>query len=265
MRKGNVVDPECAAKIVHACKSLVMSGDDSLVNVRPVIWSQAIANNALSEGPNPVPLPQRDLVHLVCLEDQIRVIFHLPELYRGAYSAVMVMEYRADYDGNLTHHADPKIYACSETDKRELADLYKRACKELAGRVRRHQIFLIDELVREAKEEIRPLWQSAALEAFAFSPYTAVKHRPTLKQVLNPNPKKKEWPAIEVINLRLPAKREHSEPSGRKIDIRFPVKEHLRRQPTKEGVKLITIAEHWRGPETAPVKPKTQKIYKVVK
>ena len=44
-----------------------------------------------------------------------------------------------------------------------------------------------------------------------------------------------------------------------------PVKEHWRRQPTKNGIKLIMIAEHWRGPKDAPIKPRLSKVYKVIK
>jgi len=121
------------------------------------------------------------------------------------------------------------------------------------------------EEVTEGEEKAKGLLRASALEAFAFSPYAVTRPRPTTKQAINPNPKKKGWPAIEVVSLRLPEKRPPSAPTGRKIDLRFPVKEHLRRQPTKEGIRLITIHQHWRGPENAPVKPKTQKVYKVVK
>jgi len=288
MRVKNVVDPETAQKIVQMIICTIHGFGkmkDHPDNLRPVLWSFDMVTSVF-ENVTGFDLPHRDLCHLICSDNEIHALTHLPQYHSksGAFLSTLIVEYRLNYDGAFTHDRPPRLYVVSDDLKRQVEPYYRQAEKMAGNDISATKVISLQDCLRRVaelplpvrqdinsltpdEELLLPFVQACALEAFAFSPYTTVKHRPTLNQVLNPpqNPKKKDYPAIEIIRLRLPEKREHSEPTGRKIDLRFPVKEHLRRQPTKEGIKLITIAEHWRGPESAPIKPKTQKIYKVVK
>lgn len=278
MKHGNIVDPETAKRIVDEIRANVFANgraNDFLFQLRPVIWPEALAQEALQEGikGNAFISPQRQLAHLVCQPEGMHVYVHMPQYVfkTGEFGSMMTMEYFADYYGNVTHEKLPVIFTYGDEITERLEHLYKLAATSLKRKVREHRIINLKTALREAvatnkpDDRLIPFFQCAALEAFAFSSYAVTRPRPTNKQAINPNPKKKGWPAIEVVSLRLPEKRPPSAPTGRKIDLRFPVKEHMRRQPTKEGIKLITIAEHWRGPKNAPIKPKTQKVYKVVK
>jgi len=272
------ISAEVAERIIHNVTSFMYVSErlqSAVENIRPVIWSVEKAKEALDDNvPESVGLPRRNLCHLIALEDdQIHVLLHLPQYssQTNDFLSVMVMEYCADYEGNLFAERAAKIFTRTDKIKKKIEPYYQEAMKRFGGKVGRHKVYSIETMIRQCEAsgnldaDLLPLFQGSALELFAFSPYTTVKQRPTLKQAMNPNPQKKEWPAIEVVSLRLPAKRPPSAPTGRKIGIRYEVIEHLRRQPTKDGIKLITIHKHWRGPENAPTKPTRPKVYKVIK
>jgi hypothetical protein len=115
--------------------------------------------------------------------------------------------------------------------------------------------------------ELLMLRSAIELEQFAFSPRTSFKRREPSKQTMNRVPSLKRWPPIEIVNLRLPEKREAPHSEGRKLMIQVYVKGHLRWQwyPSLQTHKLIEIKEHIRGPKDAPLKPKPTKVYKVTR
>lgn len=278
MGRSKAINAELADKIVKEVTRFIFATGrlgPHVLQMRPVIWLYEMAEEALTIAVEreALPLLQRDLCHLMCLDDEIRIIAHMPQYHSktGEFLSALIMEYRATYEGRLAYEKPALVFAGSKKTAQRLEDMYKLAAKEFGAKISDHRILCLDEILNNwhksgsPDDRLIPFFQACALEAFAFSPYTTIKHRLTLKQAINPNPGRKEWPAIEVVSLRLPAKREHSDPTGRKINVRYSVTEHMRRQPTRDGIKIITIEEHFRGPKDAPLKPKRPKVYKVVK
>ena len=53
--------------------------------------------------------------------------------------------------------------------------------------------------------------------------------------------------------------------TGRKLNVRFPVKAHYRRQPYGKGRqlrRLVLVPAHWRGPDGAPVS-KVERVWEL--
>lgn len=268
-KRGEVVDAETAEAIVYWCKSRAFDSHGYLENIRPVIWPKKLAEQALSwrNEPHGWPLPQRYLVHLICLEDYILVVMVTPELIHDKFAGVMCAQYQASYDGTVTHDRPGIIFVSDKSDQDHLQLMMDTFNKDFPQNEARTEVYTINKLLATQDERLHVLAQASAYESFAFSPYTTFKQRPTFRQALSRTPTKREWPAIEIINLRLPEKKEDSDSEGRKLTICFYVKGHLRRQwrPSTKDHKLIWIKEHIRGPKDAPLKPKPTKVYKVTR
>jgi len=260
MKRGQVVDAETAEKITSELQHL----DE---NLRPVIWPAVEADKAEGESweitLEGFPI-HRPLLHLVCGEEDIFCLSSIP-VRSGNQYFVMTGVRHASYDGDIDDEVEmPMFWTQSKMLARQ-----KRKLVEVAHR---KWIFSIEEIIDKCENGtitageqncISRIAMACRYEEHAFSPYATIRQRPMRKQLVSPIPR--QWPMIEIVNLRLPEKKENGQTTGRSINLRFPVIGHMRRQPTKEGIKLIEIAPHWRGPEHAPVKPKIPKVYKVIK
>lgn len=264
----DVISPEAAERI----KSLFLPKSDMMT--RSVLWTFQKVNEVIDTLKglpdahlNVIQYCQRSLAHFVCAEDYIRVLLIRPRTLKQGYIVAiddLITPYDMGPESDISIICryllgdDAAIEYCNEFSAQNRSNIER-------GRIK---IFSLDGFDTMTLEEKAAFSMGRVLEHYAFSPYTTLKERPTLKQALQrktQNPLTREWPAIQIVNLRIAKRPERPEPTGRKIDIRYPVTEHMRRQPTKAGIKLIKIREHWRGPEGGPVKPKTQKVYKVVK
>jgi hypothetical protein len=257
MKRGEVVDAETAEKIAEEMRHM-----DNYI--RPIIWPARKADQAetdwdISLEGFPV---RRPLAHLVCQDDDIFCLasITIQNPYDDYWVMTTVRMY--DYDGNFIVSELPILWTQTEQVARKMRKIDPHpenifSIEQMIGICER------DELAEDISEKWERLGMAICYERFAFSPYTTIKQRPVRKMLASPFPR--EWPVIEIVNLRLPEKKEPSETTGRSINLRFPVIEHKRRQPTKSGIKLITIPAHWRGPKDAPVKPKIPKVYKVIK
>lgn len=264
---GNVVDAETANKYASI-----------VPKTRAVIWPKDHLF-ALSRAQIELKMPQRSLCHLLCLDENITGLFCLPTLtdWSVLCSGISVplsysydfgfMESTTSYRVGLVQSVGDKKKALAEASKfynednlfaiEELPAYYEAT---LAGRQPDDEHYWRDFYAQMALS-------LAMLEGFAFSPLTTTKLRPTHKHMGNPRKYPLQFQPIEIINLRLPEKIDHPESTGRSINLRFPVIEHLRRIKDKQTgrEKLIKVREHWRGPEDAPIKPHTEKVYKVTR
>jgi hypothetical protein len=264
-KRGEVIDVETAERMTQDMRHI----DDEL---RPVIWPFSEAKKihmSIDLSLESFPI-RRALFHLECFEDDIDCWACVPLNSARGY-AVMIASREADYDGNWTRYNMPVFWTQHKAFAQELRKT-KGADPEL--------IFSFEEVTEKLESlpmaddgavmmdenldmHLNIIAQAVAFEEYAFSPYATIKHRPTARQLRNPF--RRQYPAIEVVNLRLPEIKDDPETTGRSINLRFPVIPHWRRQPTKEGIKLIRIEGHWRGPKDAPVKLKTEKVYKVIR
>jgi hypothetical protein len=263
-----MIDPETAERI----KDLFLPKSDTLTRVVLWPWRKVYEIiETLKEEEDAhlkvIQYCQRSLAHFVCCDDYVRILMIRPRNLKTGY-LVAVDDFLTPYD--LTPESeisivcrfllgdDRSIKYCNEWSVQNQKNI-------AAGKV---DVFRLGDYDLLSNDDKAAFSMGRVLEHYAFSPYTTIRERPTIKQALRSpsrNPLDREWPAIQVVNLRIAKRPERSEPTGRKIEIRYPVAEHMRRQPTKAGIKLIKIREHWRGPEAGPVKPKTKKVYKVVK
>lgn len=266
-KRRNVIDPETA----EAIKNAVLPQFDW--DTRPVLWPIDKVDDIIASIKDDVDLIvetecQRNLAHFVCLEEIVRLLIVRARTDRHGLYILAVDDLFVPYDFSmggpvqvvtrLLMGGQDVLNDCLTISKENRSVIEKGGIK----------MFTPDQFAEMPQEDQQAVSMARVLEHYAFSPYTTYKQRPTLKQAMGQDrktSKKETWPAIEVVHLRIPKRPERSEPTGRKINIRYTVTEHQRRQPTKAGYKLITIAEHERGPEGAPVKPKTKKVYKVVK
>lgn len=279
MKRGEVVDAETAVKIIQQWQSASSDWDG-----RAVIWplsraAQAILNTHkvnLAEYPC-----RRSLLHLVCLPDRICMVMAKPffegdrmdydreDVFFSGYG-IQAGWVDASYDDGLNlsikGHCNFGLFLENKIDWVKAEKQFHR--KGLDSW--QDKITILDEALDSSmlnKERLGLLHVAIALEQFAFSPRTSFKRREPSKQTMNRNPSLKQWPPIEIINLRLPEKKENPDSKGRELTIRFYVKGHLRRQwrPSTKDHKLIWIDEHIRGPKDAPLKPKPTKVYKVTR
>jgi hypothetical protein len=272
-KRGKVVDPETAQKIVNHLQESRGPRDP----FRAIIWPITLANIAITQNGS-INLKEqpclRALVHLICFDSYIEAVITAPYVPWGEYGlAIELTQY--DYNGN---QIDGDL-CVSIVDTDESRNEYRRLAAEKLAKQRPdltiHQrqsiannIYSVESIAANPDDHIailNKLRASIQLEQFAFSPHTTSRPRPTLKQ--QSAKRWKEYPAIEIVNLRLPEKKEHPESEGRAISIQFYVKGHLRKQwyPSEKTHKLIWIDEHIRGPKDAPLKPKPTKIYKVTR
>jgi len=238
-------------------------------NTRPVIWPLTKIDelfDLLDSGRLEwIEKPQRNLAHIVCGANHIRLLIVRARVNPKENWYLLSID-----DMMATHEflpSDPINLICriligSERTLKACMDVSENRSLLTSGNVKLYTPSQYDEM---SADEKAALAMAQVLEHYAFSPYTSYRERPTFQQALNPNPSKKKFSAIEIVNLRIPKRRDDAQATGRKINIRYEVSSHLRRQPTKQGIKLITIPGHVRGPESAPLKPKTKKVYKVVK
>jgi len=273
-KSRETVDAETAARITNMLNEseIGMSPDDPF---RAVIWprSQLCKVQDLSSVVNLRDYPcQRRLIHILCLRedvlsDRVVVLTVLPTIADAGYMITLLL-FMCDYDGqNMTGvEGYPLTFSDDEIVKRQMETFLAK--KNRSTQFKSVEALLAqDEITGSDEHALRALSMAITFEQYAFSPGATIKQRPTLRYVLNRSPPKREWPAIEIINLRLPEKKENSDSEGRELTIRFYVKGHFRRQwrPSTKDHKLIWIDEHIRGPEDAPLKPKPTKIYKVTK
>lgn len=270
-KRGEVVDAETAAKIAYTFNNAEGGMDDPF---RAIIWPQSKLNQ-IENVPTVVNLLdhpcRRNLIHLLCMDDRLydRLVWlaTVPTISDYGYM-ITIMFGTCNYDGDDLTGYEGYPLAFSDDEAIKIKMQAYLAQKNKSTRFSSVESLLAQpDLTPFEERSLFNLRLAIALEQFAFSPRTVIKQRPTLKQAMNRNPVKREWPAIEIVNLRLPEKKENPDAEGRELTIRFYVKGHLRRQwrPSTKDHKLIWIEEHIRGPENAPLKPKPTKIYKVTK
>lgn len=264
MKIGNVIT---AQSTLEGCHRISQMSDSP---VRPVIWPSNI--DPVSVGVRELinfPLPKRPLVHFQCNDKpNFSIVAAIPSIENDEYQVRIIVGF-VDWDGKLIEQIFPHldnsfsfskielerkkaIEALSHTDYIESQDRSETAQSILRNA---HKIGLVD------------LAFAGFYEDFAFSPYASIKLKPVLKSGFNHKPLPKEWPPIEVVNLRMPEMTDSPQSEGcRKFRIQFSVMEHLRRIIDKEGKeRLVKVREHIKGPKDAPLKPKTDRIYKVTK
>lgn len=269
MQIDRMIDPETAEKM----KALFLPRSDTLT--RSVLWTWRKVGEIIEtlkglsdEDLTPIEYCQRSLAHFVCCEDYVRLLMIRPRKLKQGY-IVAVDDLAIPYIYSL--NAEISIVCRFLLGDAEAIHYCNEFCEQNKRNIDRGkiQIFNLNEYDFMSADDKAAFSMGRVLEHYAFSPYTTFKERPTIKQALgerNQNPlDRKVCPAIQIVNLRIAKREARPEPTGRKIDVRYAVTEHMRRQPTKAGIKLIKIREHWRGPEGGPVKPKTQKVYKVTK
>jgi len=270
-KRGNVIDPETAELI----KNTLLPIYDW--DTRPVLWPDSKVDDIVASLRSDAALIvekecQRNLAHFVCLDEVVRLL--IVRARSGRYGKIYVMAIDDlfvpyDFSKGGPIHVVTRFLMGSQLGLESCLTISKENRKVIeAGGI---AMFRTEDLESRPVEDRQAVAMARVLEHYAFSPYTTYKQRPTLQQAfersnsarpMRTSPKAE--PAIEVVHLRIPKRPEHYEPSGKHINIRYTVTEHLRRQPTKAGIKLITIKEHKRGPIDAPEKPKRTKVYKVV-
>jgi hypothetical protein len=270
-KHGQVVDAETAEKIVAQYRK-------HREDMRAVIWPYKQFVVAMQQ-PGTIDLSQqpcqRPLAHLICAPDMIISLGVSPYLQYGQYGlAFDFVQY--DYDG-AEINTSPTVSIVDTEDSRIYYQKHWRKLYEMDSTLSQESIKTLLDLVYSVEticedpdkhaETINGLRMAIQLERYGFSPCATIKQRPTFKQVMNRNQTLRQWPAIEIVNLRLPKKKDNPDSEGRELSIRFYVKGHLRRQwrPSTKDHKLIWIEEHIRGPEDAPLKPKPTKVYKVTR
>ena len=267
MQTDRMIDPETAEKF----KDLFLPRSDTLTRV--VLWPWRKVEDLIQalqswtdEALTAIEYCHRSLAHFVCCKEYIRLLMVRPRKLRQGY-IVAIDDLTLPYD--LSPDAEVGIvcrFLMGDFEAIKYCNEFsaKNQSMARAGKVRIFDLEGHD----MTKDDKAAFSMARVFEHYAFSPYTTFRERPTIKQALDRkhvNPfSRGEWPAIQIVNLRIAKREERPEPTGRKIAIRYSVIEHMRRQPTKEGIKLIKIREHWRGPENAPIKPKMQKVYRVV-
>lgn len=258
---GNVVDAETAWK--YAKHPIVKDA-----NLRAVIWPKdkiPMLNSVQS-----FPHPKRMLCHLLCLEDVILLQYSMP-VVQGDCFLWFIIQAIGDYayvpefrEGDKASYA---VIAKDEASKRLLLE------RPEARRFYKEAMTIDEVLQAKASADrkiigiIASLATASVLEDFAFSPLATIKLRPTHRHHGNPRKYPLQQQPIEIINLRMPEKVDHPESTGKTINLRFPVQGFIRNQwyPSLGIHKPINIAPHWRGPENAPVKPETKRVYKVTR
>ena len=265
-KRGNVIDPEMA----EAIKNLLLPPIDW--DVRPVLWPNSKVDEIVESIREDAAMIiekecQRNLAHFICLEDIVRLLIVRSRHHSDGLQVLAVDDLFVPYDfadGGPIHVVTRFLMGNDQGLKSCLMVTRDNAQIIKTGKI---AMFKTEELQTRSQEDQSAVAMARVLEYYAFSPYTTYKQRPTVNQAMNASrgrSSRDSWPAIEVVHLRIPKRPEHYEPTGRHINIRYTVTEHLRRQPTKKGIKLITIKEHKRGPVDAPEKPKRTKVYKVV-
>lgn len=268
MIDARMIDPETAERM----KDLLLPQSDRTTRV--VLWAYSKVHEIIEtlkaqdeECLKVIKYCQRSLAHFVCCQDYIRLLMVRPRRLKTGYIVAvddLIMPYDLKPESEISIICrfimgdDRSIKYCDEFSAQNRKNI-------AVGKI---GVFRLEEYDFMSNDDKAAFSMGRVLEHYAFSPYTTIKERPTIKQALNGksrDPLNRKWPAIQIVNLRIAKRPERSEPTGRKIDVRYPVIEHMRRQPTKAGIKLIKIREHWRGPESGPVKPSTKKVYKVVK
>ena len=276
MKRGEVVDAETAAKIAGANTGF-----------RAVIWPDRLFQQAL-KACTKIDLSARPcvrhLTHLWCRPDFV-VIYNVNPLYVPMPSiaadmyGLVVQTNKCDYMYESLGSVSANVYVETEEEKQNLETLVKWKYKSTnpKGHVSTIAVETALDLVNDplALDPLRissgmsltPLLIAIALEQFGFSSRTVFKQRLPTKQTTNRNPSLKRYPPIEIINLRLPEKKESPESKGQKLMVQIYVSGHPRWQwyPSLQEHKLIWIPEHTRGPKDAPLKPKPTKVYKVTR
>ena len=265
-KRGNVIDPTTAELI----KNTLLPPQDW--DTRPVLWPASkvddIVESIKADATEIIDKEcQRNLAHFVCLDEIVRLLIVRARSHSDGLHILAVDDLFVPYDFSKGGpiHVVTRFLMGNERGLKSCLTVSPENKKIIeAGRI---EMFKSKDLDKRRREDRQAVAMARVLEYYAFSPCTTYKQRPTVNQGMNASrgrSSRDSWPAIEVVHLRLPKKPEHYEPTGRHINIRYTVTEHLRRQPTKGGIKLITIKEHKRGPKDAPEKPKRTKVYKVV-
>jgi len=282
MRRGETVDAETAFKIVNR---------PGMENHRAAIWPHRMYEQALKSirhldlKINLAEMPcQRNLVHLICEPEGIMSLIVRPHSI-GTEPELAIAGTGFDYEGN--HNGRFFISAFVETEavararneeaKKQLlnivAERMPEKLKTLESADQREVLgaYSLESLLKlKMKDVATPelnagmmMLLAIALEKFAFSTYAATRLCLTRKQ--QTAKKWKEWPAIEIVSLRVPEKKKESEGEQWEYSCQFYVKGHWHKYHTKEGIILRFVDEYIKGPKDAPLKPKPTKIYKVIR
>jgi len=254
---GNVVDAETASKYANL-----------LNNTRAVIWQESWFKALKVTGQEATFLPKRNLCHLICRENDVVAIYSSTFMIQEVQIwAAMHTTFDYTYSKECMETATAwKMVVVQDVEHKKLALNIKGVTEDC--------VFTTAELLavsQESEARLKGYGQLFAdaviMEHFAFSPYATTKLRPTHRHMGNPRKYPLQFQPIEIINLRLPEKIDHPESTGRSINLRFPVTGFIRRQwyPSLGIHKPIPIAPHWRGPEDAPIKPHTERVYKVTR
>jgi hypothetical protein len=260
-----------SAENAERIKNLLVPEKDR-ESVRPVLWPEdKIQDLFLSVEQAELrcmEVCQRNVAHFVCMSEIIRLLVVRTRIFDGIHLLSiddMIIPYDMVFDSPI--HMITRLLLGNEKGIRATLNLSKGNQEIMRNaNIQVYTFKQFAETVPVKSDEQAAFVMARVLEYYAFSPYTTFRQRPTFKQALSKDPAARKWSAIEIVNLRIPKRRPDAQiGTGKKLDMRISVSEHLRRQPTKNGIKLITIAEHMRGPENAPVKPRAKKVYKVVK
>src|SRR5262245_2940319 len=272
MKRGEVVDAETASRIVEKFRWIAGGNRkrEIVESIRPVIWPEKKAPkiNEMIELVDHVNLLERPcakpLLHLICFPEQILMIGSIPNILPGDSYALFTHIGVCSYLGDLKTGFGWDLFFDSEEAKNKAMSNSQSANSWMAKEanikfkwLRIHSLETID-FDGPGNNALTALLYVIALERFAFDYHSVSKLRPAFSKRSSPNTKMKEWPPIEIINLRLPEKKENPDAEGRELTIRFYVKGHFRRQwrPSTKDHKLIWIEEHIRGPKDAQLKPK---------
>jgi len=260
-----IQDGTLSGEAAERIKNLVVPPQDR-ERVRPVIWPFSTTDKLMEqETLLAVTHCQRDLVHFVCSSQIVRGLTVRPRISADWY-LLSIDDYFVEYGAKENSQVSiiTRMLIGSKASLKACLDISPENREIITkGGIKLYGPDQLDQMTDDDKSA----WAMARMfEYYAFSPYTSYRERPTFQQAMNGNPTKKKFTAIQIVNLRIPKRRDDAQKgTGKKLTERISVTEHMRRQPTKNGIKLIKIAEHLRGPIDAPLKPKTKKVYKVVK
>lgn len=272
MKHGETIDIETAHTLFkYVCQQF-------LPDARMVIWPESKMNDALQawkdNGPPHLPLCRRKLLNFVCLQDEVALLLSAPRPdYRNAEeygTHIFCCFVPYDFKLGVNKFQITAHFVILGKGEGRTAEIPHNKQLIEAGEIDLYKS--MRDFQKADEYDLRMFQLAHVCEHYAFSPCATIKQRPRLIKAMirtkSEDPlTQREWPAIEIVSLRrlLIEKRGDHSHTGRKLNMRVSVIEHLRRQPTKAGVKLITIAEHLRGPKDAPLKPKTEKVYKVTR
>lgn len=234
MKRGEVIDPNSAMKIAGQ-----FSSTEDGYQVRPVIWPKRLIETVMQNPPDRFTnsKPKRPLVHLLCLENEIRWISATTTI--DPYTVEIGLG-DADYDGNLKDKGGFCLYYEDRNFFKRIRAANPHAAqnavnlKAMFDAVQKAQ----DVSQRYEQDGFQLYLMAYLLEFYAFSPFTSSKLKPVFRGGFSNKPIPKEWPVVEIVNLRMPEKTDSPESTGhRKFKIQFPVSSHFRRLVGKDGTE----------------------------